>query len=183
MVGRPEVVLDPPSLACVPPQDLPTSRLLNFRQMTMDDLDAMATLLGDEDVMRFYPRPKTRAEARAWIEWTHDNYARDGFGLWVVEDTDGEFLGDCGLTWQTLDGAEDLEIGYHVVPARQGQGIATEGARACRDFARARGVERSDSHHCSENRPSQRVAEKVGMRWERSTTKSGVPVFVHAMSL
>ena len=78
--------------------------------MTMDDLDAMATLLGDEDVTRFYPRPKTRAEAQAWIEWTRDNYARDGFGLWVVEDTNGEFLGDCGLTWQTLDGTEDLEI-------------------------------------------------------------------------
>jgi RimJ/RimL family protein N-acetyltransferase len=167
----------------VPPQDLPTSRLLNFRQMTMDDLDAMAALLGDADVMRFYPRPKTRAEARAWIEWTLGNYARDGFGLWVIEDPDGEFLGDCGLTWQTLDGAEDLEIGYHVVPARQGLGIATEGARACRDFARGRGVERLIAITAPENRPSQRVAEKVGMRWERSTTKSGVPVFVHGMSL
>ncbi len=72
--------------------------------MTMDDLDAMADLLGDDEVMRFYPRPKSRAEAQTWIEWTLGNYARDGFGLWVIEDRDGEFLGDCGLTWQTIDG-------------------------------------------------------------------------------
>jgi RimJ/RimL family protein N-acetyltransferase len=101
----------------------------------------------------------------------------------VVEDTNGEFLGDCGLTWQTLDGQEDLEIGYHIVPARQGQGLATEGARACRDFARARGVERLIAITDPENRPSQRVAEKIGMRWERSSSKAGIPVFVHAMSL
>ena len=151
--------------------------------MTMDDLDAMADLLGDDEVMRFYPRPKSRAEAQTWIEWTLGNYARDGFGLWVIEDRDGEFLGDCGLTWQTIDGETELEVGYHVVSARQGEGIATDGARACRDLARARGVERLIAITAPENRPSQRVAEKIGMRWERSSSKAGVAVFVHAMSL
>jgi len=143
----------------------------------------MAGLLGDKDVMRHYPRPKTRDEALAWVRWTLDNYARDGFGLWVLEDENGDFLGDCGLTWQTLDGREELEIGYHVVPDRQGEGIATEGARACRDFARARGVERLIAITAPDNRASQRVAEKVGMVWERSSVKAGLPVFVHAMSL
>ncbi len=162
--------------------ELPTSERLSFRRMTMDDLDAMAGLLGDDEVMRFYPRPKSRLEAQAWIEWTLGNYARDGFGLWVIEDGDGVFLGDCGLTWQTLDGETDLEVGYHVVPSRQGQGIATDGARACRDFARERGVERLIAITAPENRPSQRVAEKIGMRWERSSSKAGVAVFVHAMS-
>ena len=150
--------------------ELPTSERLSFRPMTMDDLDAMAALLGDEEVMRFYPRAKSRAEAQAWIEWTLGNYARDGFGLWVIEDGDGEFLGDCGLTWQTIDGETELEVGYHVVPARQGEGIATDGALACRDFARARGVDRLIAITAPQNRPSQRVAEKIGMRWERSSS-------------
>jgi RimJ/RimL family protein N-acetyltransferase len=167
----------------MPGEDVPTSNRLTFRQMTMDDLDAMAGLLDDEEVMRYYPRAKTRAEARGWIEWTRDNYARDGFGLWVVEDTKGEFLGDCGLTWQTVDGQEDLEVGYHIVPGRQRQGFATDGARACRDFARARGVKRLIAITDPDNRPSQRVAEKIGMRWERSSEKAGIPVFIHAMSL
>src|SRR4051812_1668053 len=160
----------------MPGEDVPTSDRLTFRQMTMDGLDAMAGLLGDEEVMRYYPRAKTRAEARGGIEWTRDNYARDGFGLWGVEDTKGEFLGDCGLTWQTVDGQEDLEVGYNIVPGRQRQGFATDGARACRDFARARGVKRLIAITDPDNRPSQRVAEKIGMRWERSSEKAGIPV-------
>ncbi len=152
--------------------------------MALSDLDAMAGLLGDEDVMRYYPRPKTRAEAQAWIEWQLENYAHDGFGLWVIEDVDGEFLGDCGLTWQTVDGQTDLEIGYHVIPARQRRGIATAGARACRDFARARCVRRLIAITHPDNRASQRVAEKVGLTWERATTsESGLPIWVHAMVL
>jgi RimJ/RimL family protein N-acetyltransferase len=35
----------------------PTHRLA-FRQMTPDDLDDMTALLGDPEVMRYYPRPK-----------------------------------------------------------------------------------------------------------------------------
>jgi len=43
----------------VPP---PTPTLV-FREMTPDDLDDMAALLGDPEVMRYYPRPKNRDEA------------------------------------------------------------------------------------------------------------------------
>lgn len=46
----------------------PTSHL-TFREMTPDDIEAVAALLGDPDVMAYYPRPKTRAEALAWIAW------------------------------------------------------------------------------------------------------------------
>jgi RimJ/RimL family protein N-acetyltransferase len=45
----------------VPP---PTPRLI-FREMTPNDLDNMAALLGDPQVMRYYPHPKTRQEALA----------------------------------------------------------------------------------------------------------------------
>ena len=35
-----------------------------------------------------------------------------------------------------MDGVTELEVGYHVVPALQGRGYATEAAAACRDYAR-----------------------------------------------
>ncbi|MFE6507194.1 GNAT family N-acetyltransferase [Nocardioides sp. NPDC057767] len=163
---------------------LPVAERLRFREMTTSDLDDIASLLGDERVMRFYPRPKTRPEALAWIEWSRRNYARDGFGLWVIEDLDGSFVGDCGLTWQMVDGQEELEVGYHIVPERQGAGLATEGAAACRDFAAERGIPRLIAITNPENVPSQRVAEKIGMTWERSTTTpSGVAITVHGMGL
>jgi len=37
-----------------------------LREMTPDDLDDMAALLGDPKVMRYYPRLKSRDEALAW---------------------------------------------------------------------------------------------------------------------
>lgn len=40
---------------------------LTLRPMAMTDLDDMAALLGDPEVMRYYPAPKSREEAARWI--------------------------------------------------------------------------------------------------------------------
>ncbi|MDP5225661.1 MULTISPECIES: GNAT family N-acetyltransferase [Arthrobacter] len=140
-----------------------TARLL-FREMLPADVDDMARLLGDPDVMHFYPRPKTRAEALDWIEWNRRNYREHGYGLWILEDRDGRFVGDCGLTWQRVNGLPRLEVGYHVLPEFQGHGLATEAASACRDHAREvlLAPELVAIIH-PENLASRRVAEKLGM--------------------
>ena len=152
--------------------------------MTAADLDPMAELLGDPRVMAYYPRPKTRDEAGRWIEWNLANYASDGFGLWIVEDDEGHFVGDCGLTWQRVDGVTDLELGYHVLPAFQGLGLATEGARACRALAEARGILRLIAIIHPDNRASQRVAEKVGLAAEKDTlSEQGLPIRVYSTPL
>ncbi|PUA83157.1 GNAT family N-acetyltransferase [Nocardioides currus] len=158
----------------------PPTRRLTFRRMVEDDLDAMARLLGDPVVMAHYPRPKTRDEALAWIEWCRRGYARDGFGLWVIEDHDGGFVGDCGLTWQRLDGVDELEVGYHVVADRQGEGLGSEAAAACVDFARSRGVERVIAIIRPDNRASRRVAEKVGLELDRTSVMHDLDVVVYA---
>jgi RimJ/RimL family protein N-acetyltransferase len=164
-----------------PPPD--TARL-RFRQMDAGDLDDMARLLGDPAVMAHYPRPRTRDEAMDWIRWNERNYARDGFGLWILHDADGAFVGDCGLTWQTVDGTTHLEVGYHVLPARQGQGLATEAAAACRDLARSRGIGRLIAITRPDNVASQRVAQKIGLSLDRRThTDSGLPIHVYAAQL
>lgn len=160
------------SLSVVKPTSMPTCESLIFRRMTAADLNEMAVLLGSTEVMSYYARPKTRAEAAGWIGWNQANYARDGYGLWLLHDAGGRFVGECGLTWQTMDGITDLEIGYHVLPQFQGRGLATEAAIACREFARSRGVTRLTSNIFHLNRPSQRVAEKVGMRLERETIEA-----------
>ncbi|MCV7685963.1 GNAT family N-acetyltransferase [Micrococcus luteus] len=144
----------------------PTARL-RFREMTDADLDVMADLLGDPAVMRFYPAPRTRAGAAAWIAGNRRRYAQDGHGLWIVEthDDDGPgVVGDCGLTWQEVNGRRRLEVGYHVRSDLWGRGYATEAAAACRDLARD-GL----GHHelvaviHLENTASRRVAEHIGM--------------------
>ena len=144
------------------------------------DLDHVAALLGDPEVMRFYPRPKTRDEALGWIRWNQRNYADYGYGLWYVETHDGEFVGDCGLTWQLVDGLQVLEVGYHTVGAMQGRGYASEAAHACVDLAIGPiGESRVIAIINPENSPSRRVAEKVGLQIAMETEVRGLPVVVY----
>lgn len=141
----------------------PTQRL-TLRELVADDLDDMVGLLGDPVVMRYYPAPKTRPEVERWIASSRRSYAVHGFGLWRVGTHDGEFVGDCGLTWQPVNGRMVLEVGYHVRAALQGRGYATEAAAACRDLARAAGFAELTAIVHPENAASLRVAEKLGMR-------------------
>ena len=62
---------------------LTTERLV-LREMTGADLDHIAALFGDEEVMRYYPKPMTRDEARSWVEWNQRLYRSQGFGLWAL---------------------------------------------------------------------------------------------------
>lgn len=47
----------------------------------------------------------------------------------------GEFIGDCGITIQNIDGEQLPEIGYHINKKYWRKGYAKEAARACRDWA------------------------------------------------
>ena len=148
----------------------------------------MAALLSDPDVMRYYPHPKSREEASAWIVWSQRLYHEHGFGLWLLTLRDtGEFVGDCGLTPQRVDGSTEIEVGYHMRTAFQGHGLATEAAAACRDDA-AMSSESTGSSPSStpRNRPPQRVAEKIGLVVERSSdnqSRWSNPQRIYAMSL
>ena len=145
--------------------------------MQHSDIDLMADMLGDPEVMRFYPAPKTREQAAAWIAWNEENYAKHGYGLWIIETYDGEFVGDCGLTWQNVNDVPTLEVGYHVVAAAQGRGYGTEAATACRDYARdvVRSPELVAIIH-PENEASERVARKLGMHRLKDDHGASIPV-------
>ena len=163
----------------------PTSRL-TFRELTLDDLDDMAALLGDAEVMRYYDHPKTRDESRGWIERSQRLYRERGFGLWrIARIEDDTFVGDCGLTPQDVDGVEELEVGYHVTRPCQGRGYATEAAAACLNHARdVLGARRLIALIDPDNLASRRVAEKIGLRYEKDSVRSSgrlLQVFASAL--
>lgn len=109
---------------------------LGFRRYRPDDAAALAAVFADAYARRFYPEHGRREKLTGWIEWNLRNYEEHGYGLWALELLDGgTFVGDAGLTWQPVEGEWWLEIGYHIHPAQRGRGLATEAARACRDWA------------------------------------------------
>ncbi len=162
---------------------LETARL-RLRHLTRHDVDALGEVLGDARGMVHYPAPFDRDMTMRWIEWNLELYRTHGYGLWaVVLKADGSLIGDCGLTVQEVEGARDVEIGYHIARAMRGQGLATEAARACRDYAFDRlGLNRLIAIIDPRNAASRRVAEKLGMTLEKQVVKEARPQLVYALS-
>jgi RimJ/RimL family protein N-acetyltransferase len=145
-----------------------TSRL-SLREITWDDLDFLATMLGDPQVMRHYPKPCTRDEAAAWLGRVLDRYANDGYAFWLVsERVSDQPVGQVGLLKQSVEGKEESEIGYLIHAPFWRRGYAAEAAAAVRDYAyNVLGKQRLVSLIRPANIPSQRVALRIGSKPER----------------
>lgn len=150
--------------------ELLTERL-RLREMTAEDLDFVASMLADSQVMKFYPQVYSRDEARAWLERQLVRYAERGHGLWLVEDRRTfQPVGQVGLVLQELPWGCEPEIGYLIHRPFWRRGYATEAARAVRDHAfESCGMNRVISLIRPINEPSQGVARKLGMQVERET--------------
>ena len=149
---------------------LETGQLI-LREFVAEDVDALSQVLSDPVTMRFYPAPLRRDQVAEWIDRNQDRYRTDGHGLWaMLLKSTGELIGDCGPTRQMVDGAEEIEIGYHVRRDLWGKGFAPEAAAAARDWG-FRNLKASQLISLVRvgNIPSRRVAEKIGMELWRTT--------------
>jgi ribosomal-protein-alanine N-acetyltransferase len=173
---------------------LETERLL-LRPLSLDDLDALAPFFADPDVMRYMggktlTRDETEASIVRMVRW----FDADGFGqLAVVRKDDGELLGRCGiLIWETepwkplpkaeADGETETEIGYALGQPHWGRGYATEAATAVCDYARTElGESRLIALIQHGNEASRRVAEKLGMEYERDVELRFARVRLYAL--
>jgi RimJ/RimL family protein N-acetyltransferase len=144
--------------------------------MTEGDLDFLAAMLGDAEVMAYYPKTLSRDEARGWLERQRARYAADGHGLWLVERKEnGAPVGQVGLVMQEIEGERLPEIGWMIHRRFWRRGYASEAALAARAAAFGRfGYPRVISLIRPENVPSQGVARKLGMAPLRETTFVGL---------
>lgn len=147
---------------------LDTARLI-LRDYTLEDFEALFEILSDAETMQHYPKPYDAEMTKHWIEWNIQNYQKYGFGIWaVILKETGEFIGDCGITMQNIDGKLLPEIGYHIRRDMQNKGYATEAAAGCIRY----GFEQLDfdslySYMKYTNEASARVAVKNGMKFIR----------------
>jgi RimJ/RimL family protein N-acetyltransferase len=156
---------------------------LRLREFRDDDLDVLAAMVGDDEQMSFYPRPKTRDEAAAWILLNTGLYATRGFGTWLIEaPPETRFAGYCGIRPLELEEVSEIEIGWHVHKRFWKQGIATEAAALVCDAAATRfGLARLVALVHPDHTASRRVAENIGMRRERMTVlEDDYPAIVYA---
>ena len=160
-----------------------TPRLI-LRRMVIADLDFIAGMLADPEVMRFYPHCYSREEAERWVQGVLDGYDRCGHSFFLVMDRQTrEPRGQVGLLSQNVDGVEESEIGYMIDQPFWRKGIASEAAIATRDYALEElGKQRLISLIRPINIPSQGVAAKVGMTVEKTTFHKEIEHLVFSLS-
>ncbi len=160
------------------------TKRLTLRYFVPNDLDKLAAILADPEVMQFSEKGvKTRAQTEDFLDWMLYHYQKHGFGLYaVIYKETQELIGYCGLLLWTLDNSQELEIGYRLATAYWGQGLGTEAATAIRDYGWQK--TKSDRLICiiePANYRSIRVAEKLGMKYEKNTVFKGLKVSIYSL--
>jgi RimJ/RimL family protein N-acetyltransferase len=154
---------------------LTTDRLF-LRHFQTFDAEPMYRIFCDPDVMRFSDGVKSREWVQGWLHSCLERYQAWGFGPYaVVEQRNQAVIGYCGLFFfPDLEGQAETEIGYRLARCAWGHGYAAEAAKAVRDFALERlGIKRLIALIDPSNVASIRVAEKIGMHYEKDVMLDG----------
>src|ERR1700743_2330191 len=104
--------------------------------------------------------------AQASIDLSQQRYREHRYGLQALLDKEtGQFIGISGLLLQEVNGKNEIEIGYHLLPRYWGKGYATEAARKFRDYALENDIADSViSLIDPDNTESKKVAIRNGMQ-------------------
>ncbi|MFT3893281.1 MAG: GNAT family N-acetyltransferase [Anaerolineales bacterium] len=147
---------------------LETERLI-LRQFTVEDAPFILELVNEPSFIRNIGDRGVRSleDAKHYIEnGPVTSYARNGFGLYLVQlKESGESIGMSGLIKRPA--LDDVDIGYAFLPRFWSKGYAVEAALANKEEARALGLKRLVAIINPDNEGSIRVAEKLGMKFER----------------
>lgn len=148
---------------------LRTDRLV-LRPWRESDREPHAAMNADPEVMEFFPSVMDRAGSDEWFDRIQQRWEEYGFGLLAVDDAQG-FIGFIGLAvprfelpfWHLAD--PPVEIGWRLVRRAWGRGLATEGARACLQWAfTGLGLPEVLSWTAEVNMRSRAVMERLGMQ-------------------
>jgi ribosomal-protein-alanine N-acetyltransferase len=154
-----------------------TTARLTLRPFRLTDASAMDHLFGDPEVMRFGPGLQNPQWVRDWLRFRILEFKEEAkTNVWAVERTlHPVVLGYCGLFYYPeLLGSPETEIGYRLIRSYWGQGYATEAAIAVCDYAfKQLGLSRLVAMIDPDNLASIRVAEKLGMTYERDVMLAG----------
>ncbi len=147
-----------------------TTRRLLLRDCAAEDRAAVQALEADPALHHYRGGGQpSEAETDALLQRTQDWLKLDPrpvYALAVVLRADGRLIGLVVLTISNRELGQ-AELGYRLGPSAWGQGYASEAAQALVAFGFAKlGLHRISAMCHPENSGSQRVMEKIGMRYE-----------------
>ncbi len=114
-----------------------TSRL-GMRNWEEADIKPMTAMNMNEQVMEYFPSVQTEQHTKEFIKRMQNHFDVHGFCYFAVDALDSkEFIGFIGLCHQNYesDFTPHIDIGWRLKQSAWGKGYATEGAKACLEFA------------------------------------------------
>ncbi len=163
-----------------------TERLL-FRQLEPSDFDTWLKFCEYPNSLKYiWPSNEDSAyeKCRIWFEKIFHRYKNHLGGLnALVSLENGSFIGQCGLLIHTVDGIDELEIGYSLMPKQRGKGYATEAAKKCRNYTFENNLAESlISIVHIDNKESEKVALNNGMTLDKQTTYNNIKVNIFRLT-
>jgi len=153
------------------PFRIETGRLA-IRPWEPEDVPVFRGMVTDPGMMRYisFGKPWSEERIEEFFGRQRRHLANRGFCLGALTDREtGQVVGLSGL--QPLGTTADVEIGWWVLPELQGRGLGTEAGTGGLPYAwDTLGLRRVTAVAFPENRPSIRIMEKLGMRFERQAT-------------
>lgn len=163
------------------------SERLKFRLLEAKDFETWLKLFKGTNVANFLGMghlPSPEQQCQLWFDLQNNRYKNDLGGMNVLLNKEtGNLVGQCGLLIQKVDGKNEMEIGYSVLPEFWRNGYASEAAQKCRDFAFENSFTESIiSIIHVENINSEKVAIKNGMKKFKETTYKEMPVNIYRIT-
>ena len=162
------------------------TKRLTLRHQVLADLDDLWALYCNPKITKYIPdAPRSREEAQEELEWhMYGHPKHPELGLWAtIHKESGKFIGRCGLLPWTIDGQYDVEVAYTIAEEYWGQGLGTEAAQAILQY----GFEKLNLPRLiclidAENVASRKVAEKIGMKFEKEAQDEMGPFLVYSIN-
>lgn len=153
-----------------------TERLV-LQRVVHADLADLRRMHRDPEVMATLGGVRSDAVTQDVLDQLMAHWAEHGFGYWMARDaTSGAFVGRGGLREVVIGGGPEMEIGYALMPAYWGRGLASELARACvRIGFEVLGRDDLVAFTLPTNARSRRVMQGVGFTFERDVIWAGMP--------
>jgi len=147
------------------------SERLGFRVMDIDDTERMFSISSDTEVMKYFPRLYNDEEAESLVVRQSISQEKHGYSFYATDFLeDGICIGFIGLSRfeKQTSFSPCTEIGWRLDKKYWKMGLATEGALRCLKFAsEILGLEEIYSLTSKINIPSERVMQKIGMKYNR----------------
>jgi len=146
-----------------------------LRMFTPDDLDALAAIFGNANVMKYLGldcKPIAREETETALLSMIKHWKEKNFGRWaVINKEDNRLIGCAGF--RSFE--EIAELFYILDEPYWGKGLATEIAGECLRFGfEERGLNQIIAFTRPENAASRNVLDKINMRFDGEITIFGV---------